>query len=93
MGAYVEAPADIDQLMHLTGPEVGLLFDSGHAMFAGGDAVAVLARTLSAYATCTARTCGPTASSWRAPQLVVPAIGAQRHLTVPVMAQWTFLRC
>ncbi|HYS14666.1 MAG TPA: myo-inosose-2 dehydratase [Burkholderiaceae bacterium] len=44
MGAYVEAPADIDHLMHLTGPEVGLLFDSGHATFAGGDAVAVLAR-------------------------------------------------
>jgi inosose dehydratase len=44
MGAYVEAPSDIDRLMHLTGPEVGLLFDSGHATFGGGDAVAVLAR-------------------------------------------------
>jgi inosose dehydratase len=44
MGAYVETPADIDRLMHLTGPEVGLLFDSGHATFAGGEAVAVLAR-------------------------------------------------
>jgi inosose dehydratase len=44
MGAYVQAPSDIDRLMHLTGPEVGLLFDSGHATFAGGDPVAVLAR-------------------------------------------------
>ena len=44
MGAYVQAPSDIDHLMQLTGPEVGLLFDSGHATFAGGDAVAVLAR-------------------------------------------------
>ena len=44
MGAYVEAPADVDRLMQLTGPEVGLLFDSGHATFAGGNAVAVLAR-------------------------------------------------
>jgi len=44
MGAYVETPADIDQLMALTGPEVGLLFDSGHVTFAGGDALAVLRR-------------------------------------------------
>jgi inosose dehydratase len=44
MGAYVQAPSDIDRLMQLTGPEVGLLFDSGHATFGGGDAVAVLAR-------------------------------------------------
>lgn len=44
MGAYVETPADVDQLMALTGPEVGLLFDSGHITFAGGDAVAVLTR-------------------------------------------------
>ena len=35
MGAYVEAADDIDQLMALTGPEVGLLFDSGHITFAG----------------------------------------------------------
>ncbi len=42
MGAYVETADDIDQLMALTGPEVGLLFDSGHITFAGGDALAVL---------------------------------------------------
>ena len=42
MGAYVESPADVDQLMALTGPELGLLFDSGHMTFGGGDAVAVL---------------------------------------------------
>jgi inosose dehydratase len=42
MGAYVESPADVDQLMALTGPELGLLFDSGHITFGGGDAVAVL---------------------------------------------------
>jgi inosose dehydratase len=30
MGAYVEAPADVDRLMALVGDEVGLLFDSGH---------------------------------------------------------------
>ncbi|MEP6998806.1 MAG: myo-inosose-2 dehydratase [Betaproteobacteria bacterium] len=44
MGAYVQAPADVDRLMALTGDEVGLLFDSGHASFAGGDAVVMLAR-------------------------------------------------
>lgn len=44
MGAYVETPADVDELMRRTGPEVGLLFDTGHMSFAGGDAVALLAR-------------------------------------------------
>ena len=44
MGAYVEAPADVDRLMAVTGAEVGLLFDSGHMTFAGGDAVEVLRR-------------------------------------------------
>ena len=44
MGAYVETPSDVDRLMEATGDEVGLLFDSGHMTFAGGDAVAMLAR-------------------------------------------------
>ncbi len=44
MGAYVEAPADVDELMRRVGPEVGLLYDTGHMAFAGGDAVAMLAR-------------------------------------------------
>jgi len=44
VGAYVEAPGDVDQLMSLVGDEVGLLFDSGHMTFAGGDAAAMLAR-------------------------------------------------
>ena len=44
MGAYVETPADVDQLMALVGDEVGLLFDSGHMTFAGGDPVAMLAK-------------------------------------------------
>jgi inosose dehydratase len=42
MGAYVETPADVDRLMSNVGDEVGLLFDSGHMTFAGGDAVAML---------------------------------------------------
>jgi inosose dehydratase len=42
MGAYVETPADVDRLMSHVGAEVGLLFDSGHMTFAGGDAVAML---------------------------------------------------
>ena len=44
MGAYVETPADVDRLMENAGEEVGLLFDSGHMTFAGGDAVAMLGR-------------------------------------------------
>jgi inosose dehydratase len=46
MGAYVEAPADVDRVMEVTGPEVGLLFDTGHATFGGGDAVELLRRHL-----------------------------------------------
>ncbi len=44
MGAYVESPDDIDQLMAVTHPaHVGLLFDTGHAWFGGaGDPVALL---------------------------------------------------
>ena len=42
MGAYVETPSDVDELMKRVGPEVGLLFDSGHMTFAGGDAVEML---------------------------------------------------
>jgi len=38
MGAYVETPADVDRLISLVGPEVGLLHDTGHATFSGGDA-------------------------------------------------------
>ncbi len=44
MGAYVETPGDVDRLMSLVGDEVGLLFDSGHMNFAGGDPVAMLGK-------------------------------------------------
>jgi inosose dehydratase len=45
MGAYVESPADIDHLMALAGPDVGLLFDTGHAYYGGAtDVVAQLAK-------------------------------------------------
>jgi len=44
MGAYVEAPADIDRLMAETDPaKVSLLFDTGHAYYGGAtDPVALL---------------------------------------------------
>ena len=42
MGAYCESPADLDTLMRLTDANVGLLFDTGHITFAGGDALAEL---------------------------------------------------
>ncbi|MBX3620948.1 MAG: myo-inosose-2 dehydratase [Rhizobacter sp.] len=47
MGAYVESPADVDRLMALTGPSVGLLFDTGHAFYGGAtDPAALLKRHL-----------------------------------------------
>jgi inosose dehydratase len=42
MGAYIETPSDVDKLMSRVGDEVGLLFDSGHMTFAGGDAATEL---------------------------------------------------
>lgn len=44
MGTIVENEAEIDRLMKETGPAVGLLFDTGHCMFAGADPQAVLDR-------------------------------------------------
>lgn len=39
MGTVIEAESEIDRLMDGTGPEVGLLLDTGHLTFAGGDPV------------------------------------------------------
>lgn len=44
MGTIVETDEEIDRLMAVTGPEVGLLFDTGHCLFAGGDPASLLAR-------------------------------------------------
>jgi inosose dehydratase len=44
MVTIVESEADVDRMMANTGPAVGLLFDSGHCVFAGGDPVALLKR-------------------------------------------------
>ncbi len=46
MGTVVESEADIDHLMAHTGEAVGLLFDSGHCLFAGGDQAGLLGRHL-----------------------------------------------
>ena len=42
MGAMVEDAEDIDWLMEGSGPEVTLLYDTGHLVFAGADPLAVL---------------------------------------------------
>jgi myo-inosose-2 dehydratase len=47
MGTVVQSEADIDALMEVTGAEVGLLLDTGHARFAGADPT-VLARRYAA---------------------------------------------
>jgi inosose dehydratase len=39
MGTVIESRSDVDRLMASTGPEVGLLLDTGHLTFAGGDPV------------------------------------------------------
>lgn len=44
MGTVIETADDIDNLMTHTGPEVGLLLDTGHLMFAGENPVAVAKR-------------------------------------------------
>lgn len=41
MGTVVQSEADVDRLMAVTGDEVGLLLDTGHMTYAGGDAARV----------------------------------------------------
>ncbi|MCR8723532.1 myo-inosose-2 dehydratase [Frigidibacter sp. ROC022] len=43
MGTIVESDAEVGLLMRHTGEAVGLLYDTGHSAFAGGDPVALLA--------------------------------------------------
>jgi inosose dehydratase len=42
MGTIVQTDAEIDRLMATTGEAAGLLYDTGHCLFAGGDPVALL---------------------------------------------------
>jgi inosose dehydratase len=44
MGTVVQSAEDVDRLMENTGPAVGLLLDTGHMTFAGGDPIAVAKR-------------------------------------------------
>jgi inosose dehydratase len=44
MGTVVETEAEIDRLMAATGDAVGLLLDTGHLTYAGGDVAAVARR-------------------------------------------------
>ncbi len=44
MGTIIETDAEIDLLMANTGPAVGLLIDSGHVTYAGGDPVGLVRR-------------------------------------------------
>ena len=41
MGTVIQSTEDVDRLMENTGPSVGLLLDTGHMTFAGGDPIAV----------------------------------------------------
>ena len=44
MGTIVETDEEVGRLMAATGEAVGLLFDTGHSLFSGGDPVALLKR-------------------------------------------------
>jgi inosose dehydratase len=44
MGTVVETDQEVDKLMANTGSAVGLLFDSGHSAFSGGDPIALATR-------------------------------------------------
>ena len=48
MGACVETTEDVDRLMSLAGPGVGLRHDTGHVTFAGGDSPTDLERRVAA---------------------------------------------
>ena len=44
MGTIVESDQEVDRLMAVSGGAVGLLFDTGHCLFSGGDPAALLER-------------------------------------------------
>jgi inosose dehydratase len=44
MGTIVQSEAEIDRLMAMTGPNLTLLLDTGHATFAGADPIALARR-------------------------------------------------
>ncbi len=44
MGTIVETDGEVDRMMASTGPAVGLLYDTGHSLFSGGDPVALAKR-------------------------------------------------
>jgi inosose dehydratase len=44
MGTVIETEAEVDRMMQGTGPSMGLLLDTGHMTFAGGDPIAVQKR-------------------------------------------------
>jgi len=44
MGTVIQTAEEVDRLMENTGPAVGLLLDTGHMTFAGGDPLAVARR-------------------------------------------------
>ena len=44
MGTVIQTAEEVDRLMENTGPAVGLLLDTGHMTFAGGDSLAVAKR-------------------------------------------------
>src|SRR5262249_32936762 len=44
MGTAIQSAEDVDRLMENTGPSVGLLLDTGHMTYAGGDPIEVARR-------------------------------------------------
>ena len=46
MGTIIETDKEVDRLMDVTAPSVGLLYDTGHSVFSGGDPVALLKRNV-----------------------------------------------
>ena len=44
MGTIIQSEAEIDRMMAMTGPSVGLLLDTGHLTYAGGDPLATARR-------------------------------------------------
>lgn len=46
MGTIVESDAEVNRLMDVTGSAVGLLFDTGHCAFSGGDPLTLMKRNL-----------------------------------------------
>ncbi len=80
MGTVVESAEDIDHLMAATGPSVGLLLDTGHAVFAGADPAALAKKHISRIVHVHCKDVRKEMPGWLPGKYKFPQRRAERHI-------------